>query len=43
MERTCLVNAVLIFVLSNSSSDKACEVKILTGKVINDWNYPYEY
>lgn len=36
MERTYLDDAVLISILSNSSSDKGCEVKFLSGKVIND-------
>jgi hypothetical protein len=36
VERTYLDDAVLISVQSNSSSEKCCEVKFLTGKVIND-------
>lgn len=36
MERTYLDDAVLISVLSNSNNEADCEVKFLTGKVIND-------
>ncbi|MFT6506914.1 MAG: hypothetical protein ACJAUK_001003 [Colwellia polaris] len=43
MERAYLDEGLLKSVLENTISEEGCEANFLRGKVINYWNFLYEY
>lgn len=43
MERAYLDEGLVKSVLKNTISEEGCEAKFIRGKVINYWNFSYEY